>query len=457
MMLMLLLMLASPHISSANAVAAVDDGDQQLRVKYNNVFFSDASLQAHMKGRPSTSFVMVKSDGRAYQLRNSGLAYTYSDNSDQANAGSQLVRIHKRQPESTCPPMSVKPSSMCLNANDTCWSVGQQDTDCPNYGLCCFDGCANTCQKHVYNPRVSSDHGETCPVIESKTEEECSGAVATCWSRGVPDVDCPDFGLCCFDGCVNTCKIHDETDEEDYEAYDETLADSIDEDYDDNLDDELDDELDDMLDDYDSDDLDDLDAYGAPAAPVVSLDAIDSYGSPLADTLDIDTYGIPAADPITDYIPASTGQTKGQTGKGSQDNYHQIRQRQSYSQSTKPGAINPGRTANQVAPVSKYSRGFDFSSNNENFKILNKYHSSPLHHPKSQNQITYSSSVFKPIKLASQPPYAQLFSKSKTEAKRISRKKLLLAERNKINSEQNHVLRTLERLWKKHFGVFANL
>merc|ERR1719445_849057 len=248
-----------------------------------------------MKGRPSTSFVMVKSDGRAYQLRNSGLAYTYSDSTNSDDAGGQLVRIHKRQPESTCPPMSVKPSSMCVNTTDTCWSVGQQDTDCPNYGLCCFDGCANTCQKHVYNPRVSSDHGDTCPVVESKTEEECSGAVATCWSRGVPDVDCPDFGLCCFDGCVNTCKIHDETDEEDYEAYDETLADSIDEDYDDNLD-----------------------------------DALDSYGSPLADTLDIDTYGSPAADPITDYIPASTGQTKGQTGKGSQDNYHQIRQRQSY-------------------------------------------------------------------------------------------------------------------------------
>ena len=179
---------------------------------------------------------------------------------------------------------------------------GQQDTDCPNYGLCCFDGCANTCQKHVYNPRVSSDHGDTCPVVESKTEEECSGAVATCWSRGVPDVDCPDFGLCCFDGCVNTCKIHDETDEEDYEAYDETLSDAIDEDDDEDdedYDDSLDDELDDELDDYDSDDLDDLDAYGAPAAPVVSLDTIDSYGSPLADTLDIDTYGSPAADPIT--------------------------------------------------------------------------------------------------------------------------------------------------------------
>ena len=36
-------------------------------------------------------------------------------------------------------------------AKKTCWSVGQQDTDCPSpdglgYGLCCFDGCSNSCQ-----------------------------------------------------------------------------------------------------------------------------------------------------------------------------------------------------------------------------------------------------------------------------------------------------------------------
>ena len=36
-------------------------------------------------------------------------------------------------------------------AKKNCWSVGQQDTDCPSpdgrgYGLCCFDGCSNSCQ-----------------------------------------------------------------------------------------------------------------------------------------------------------------------------------------------------------------------------------------------------------------------------------------------------------------------
>ena len=31
------------------------------------------------------------------------------------------------------------------------------------------------------------------------------GKVSTCWSPGQPDGDCPNFGLCCFDGCANTC------------------------------------------------------------------------------------------------------------------------------------------------------------------------------------------------------------------------------------------------------------
>ena len=55
-------------------------------------------------------------------------------------------------------------------------------------------------------------------------------------TAGVPDVDCPDFGLCCFDGCVNTCYVApEETEEEEEEdlEYDQTLADAIEEDYDD--------------------------------------------------------------------------------------------------------------------------------------------------------------------------------------------------------------------------------
>ena len=67
----------------------------------------------------------------------------------------------------------MPPMSQCANAVSNCWSVGrkslllliehpfmgetdsnlilidlllgQPDWDCPDNGLCCFDGCANTC------------------------------------------------------------------------------------------------------------------------------------------------------------------------------------------------------------------------------------------------------------------------------------------------------------------------
>ena len=48
------------------------------------------------------------------------------------------------------------------------------------------------------------DAGE-CPAINPLTDAECAGAVSNCWSPGQLDTDCPNFGLCCFDGCANTC------------------------------------------------------------------------------------------------------------------------------------------------------------------------------------------------------------------------------------------------------------
>jgi len=72
------------------------------------------------------------------------------------------------------------------------------DNDCP----CC----APFCSKHGYcqnnRPQLSS---EVCPV--PPLGKSCSGNVkSTCWSPGVNDVDCPGHGLCCFDGCANTCR-----------------------------------------------------------------------------------------------------------------------------------------------------------------------------------------------------------------------------------------------------------
>lgn len=44
-----------------------------------------------------------------------------------------------------------------------------------------------------------------CPPASPLTADQCRGRHSTCWSVGVPDLDCPDWGLCCFDGCANTC------------------------------------------------------------------------------------------------------------------------------------------------------------------------------------------------------------------------------------------------------------
>jgi len=237
LLLVLLVMLASPGQS------AVEDGAARHQSQhYNNVFFSDPP---HMKGRPSTSFVMVKSvDGRAYQLSHSGHQVTYTGPGDSASV----------EAPPSCPPMSPKPAAMCPPGSevDTC----QGDGDCVGPGhaghvaLCCYNGCgANAClaASHVVPRSVVATTTDTCPVVETKTEQQCANATANCWSRGVPDVDCPDFGLCCFDGCVNTCYVApEETEEEEEEEdleYDQTLADAIEEDYDDELDDELDEEL----------------------------------------------------------------------------------------------------------------------------------------------------------------------------------------------------------------------
>lgn len=216
--------------------------------------------------------------------------------------------------------MVPKPASMCVGASDQCSNVGGEDPSCPDFGLCCFNGCAATCMPRdqvtrEYEARVArlAVTGQTtCPVLESKTEAACANATASCWSRGVPDVDCEGFGLCCFDGCVNTClkETETETEEPDYE-FDQTLS-QYDEDEDEELDEELDDELgDDLLD-------DDIDSYGAPAAPVLD---IDTYGSPLADTISLDSYGSPKAQPFT----GRSSELKIVTSKASMTNFLFVR------------------------------------------------------------------------------------------------------------------------------------
>lgn len=44
----------------------------------------------------------------------------------------------------------------------------------------------------------------SCPA-PSLSGDQCVGAVSNCWSPGFTDTDCPNNGLCCFDGCADTC------------------------------------------------------------------------------------------------------------------------------------------------------------------------------------------------------------------------------------------------------------
>lgn len=54
---------------------------------------------------------------------------------------------------------------------------------------------------------AGGDDGDvgTCPAAEPLSPADCEGSVSTCWSPGQRDTDCPNNGLCCFDGCANTC------------------------------------------------------------------------------------------------------------------------------------------------------------------------------------------------------------------------------------------------------------
>lgn len=46
----------------------------------------------------------------------------------------------------------------------------------------------------------------TCPVVTVLPPIElCANRKSTCWSAGLPDLDCLDNALCCFDGCANVC------------------------------------------------------------------------------------------------------------------------------------------------------------------------------------------------------------------------------------------------------------
>jgi len=386
------------HWVQAAADATPAQETDSLHIRYSNVFFRDPP---HMKGRPSTSFVRVKSDdGRAYQLATKGHSFSYT------SPGSEHD-VFKRQPQlSPCHPMSVKPTSMCVNTTNTCSISGQYDVSCPNFNLCCFDGCVNSCQDEQNSQLVVKTHAGlgTCPQVEQKSEEECSNSTANCWSQGVPDVDCPDFGLCCFDGCVNTCKLDPEPEQEYDLEYDDSLGDAIDDNDEDDYNDELDENLNEYLDDKD------IDNYGAPSAPIISHEnTIDTYGSPLGSVLDLDSYGSPVSDPISD-------------------------------KSSPEEPIFSGKVFN-IIPESSFFKPTIHNQKGKTVKIHITQKTQP--YPKSKAVFIPSQQIHKIFPIIQKQDHK----------KKISRKKLFLKDRKK---EREHVFVALEKLWKKHFGVFTN-
>ena len=56
------------------------------------------------------------------------------------------IQFEEEESPTSCPVVRVLPPiELCANRKSTCWSAGLPDTDCIDNALCCFDGCANVC------------------------------------------------------------------------------------------------------------------------------------------------------------------------------------------------------------------------------------------------------------------------------------------------------------------------
>jgi len=82
----------------------------------------------------------------------------------------------------SCPAASPLSPDECANSVSTCWSPGQRDTDCPGNGLCCFNGCANTCGEE---PEVFSAPAAQ-PAVQATPAPTTPG-----YNYDVPDVTLP--------------------------------------------------------------------------------------------------------------------------------------------------------------------------------------------------------------------------------------------------------------------------
>jgi len=316
--------------------------------------------------------------------------------------------------------------------------------DCPDLGLCCYDGCVAACLRPPPAERLASS-SQSCPPVEDKLPGQCSNATANCWSRGVADVDCPNFGLCCYDGCVNTCLADSDQDIE----YDLSLAEGLEEEEEEDLADELDDQLD------DEELADELDGYGAPkAAPITYLADIDTYGSPLArpvtaykdiDENDLRTQPVGIGSKkehsspiVTRNAIAGVGPFFFQSGLTGLSNL--VKPKKSKISQVKKSGRNPYKTKTAFSSF-KYANGID---NNNKVKQY-------LSHKTEKSTKFRSSKQFQPIFFRGGKPGAATIKRTESPVKNIVRKKLQLTEKPR----GANVMSTLERILKKHFSIFS--
>ena len=77
-----------------------------------------------------------------------------------------------------CP--RVPASNYCQSSSrPNCWSSGTYDLDCPNSGLCCFDGCHNRCLEEPVPDQSSTEATFNYSVEDADTYNNNLGASST--------------------------------------------------------------------------------------------------------------------------------------------------------------------------------------------------------------------------------------------------------------------------------------
>jgi len=125
------------------------------------------------------------------------------------------AKPHHSHQENSCPTLpSSNAQTICASnfAMHQCWSVGKKDSDCQG-DLCCFNGCENVCYRPQEVASTPAPQSNGCPQLPSRGHQACQqNYQPNCWSAGQFDLDCPQSGLCCFDGCANRCLLTPPTD-----------------------------------------------------------------------------------------------------------------------------------------------------------------------------------------------------------------------------------------------------